>query len=165
MNSIMQAISHGITTFAQGVHIAYTIAIYIACAISLYSIARNNQVKYSWIAFIPIVQYAIIGCLTEEYLLKGFRIKKLTVVLPLLFLLQIALEYFGGFWFFLPSLFLNAILALLLHKFFFLTDPKHALIFAFLCLFGKLPLTIILFFMRNKPQIMSAAAFPYPFGI
>ena len=57
--------------FFMGAHLAfravYALFLYAASAVSLYQIAKNNSVPNPWIAFIPILQYYIIGSLCGIY--------------------------------------------------------------------------------------------------
>ena len=59
--------------FFMGAHlifrVVYTLLLYAASAVSLYQIAKNNSVPNPWIAFIPVLQYYIIGSLCEEYMM------------------------------------------------------------------------------------------------
>lgn len=132
---------------------------YFAMAFSLYRIAINNQVRHPWLAFVPILQYAIIGMLCEEYLLFGYRIRPLAAVVVGLGFLQIFSSLLG-----IIQLIINLFLALVLHKFYYLFDPRKALLYTLLSMLGQLPIAIILFFLKDKPVCMSAAAYPYPFG-
>ncbi len=143
--------------------VLYSIAVYAACAYSLYIIAKRNGVRYPFLAFVPIVQYYVIGSICEEYELLGYRIKRLDVVLCLLLLVQ-SLGGLGGMPGMLFSLVANIFITLVLHKFFYLFVPENAFIFAVLSLFGRLPLAIILFLIKDKPMQMSAGAYPYPFA-
>ena len=142
--------------------VLYAIVLYAACAYSLYIIAKRNAVKYPFLAFVPIVQNYVIGSVCEEYELLGYRIKRLDIVLCVLALVQ-SLGLIAGMPGMLFNLAANILMALVLHKFFYLFVPQHAFIFAILSLFGRLPLAIILFIIKEKPMQMSAAAYPYPF--
>ncbi len=57
--------------------ILIAIAVYVITAIGLYKIGARNGVKNSWLAFIPILQYYVVGSICEEYVLFGYRIKYL----------------------------------------------------------------------------------------
>ena len=153
--------------FFAGVYIMfrciYSIALYLAMAVSLYTIAKNNNVPNPWIAFIPIVQYSIIGSICEEYVIFGFRIRALQWTLVVLELLQVFLSFTIGFLYLPLRIVINILIVLVLHKFFYLFSPQRAFIYAILSLFGRLPLVIILFLIKDYPMCMSAAAFPYPF--
>lgn len=145
-------------------HLLYTVALCAGTAISLYTIAKRQNIPHAWIAFIPVLQYYIIGSLCEEYVLLGMRIRFLQWIIVLLELLQVVLGFLGGILLFPLRIFINLLLVLVLHKFFYLFDPKHAVLYAGLSLLGRLPFVIILFFLRKKPIVMSAGAFPYPFA-
>lgn len=153
--------------FITGVSLVFTIIylllLYGGTAICLYKIAVNANVRNKWLAFVPILQFYIIGSICEEYEIKGFTIKHLEWVLCLVVLLNI----FCGFsMFFLTKiiqLLLTVFMALVMHKFCFLYDPKRAFLYAILCVFGKIPLLIVLFLLRDKPMTMSQGAYSYPF--
>ena len=151
--------------FIRGIDIIFTImyqfVIYAGCAYSLFVIAKRNGVKLSFLAFIPCVQYYVVGSICEEYEIKGFRIKQLGLVMVLLSVIQTAgsLTFSGALFSFAAGI----LTALIFHKFFYLFEPQNAFIYALLSMF-ELPRVIILFLMRNKPMQMSAAAYRYPFG-
>ncbi len=144
--------------------IIYTTILYLAASYSLFIIAKRNGVGGKYLAFIPVFQFYIIGSLCEEYLLMGHRIRHLQWVVVFLELLQIYLSFFSGFFFAPVRLVVNAFTALILHKFFYLFVPQRATLYALLAMFGRLPLVILLFVMKDKPMQMSAGAYPYPFG-
>lgn len=144
--------------------IIYAVAIYAASAYSLYIIARRNAVPCPFLAFVPIVQFYIIGSICEEYVLWGYRIRKLAIVMCLLVLVRALSGIVTGMSGFAFNLVSTILMALILHKFFYLFKPQHALIFAILSLFDMLPIAIILFFIKDMPMQMSAGAYPYPFA-
>lgn len=146
------------------VNVIYTLALYAGMAYSLYYIAKGNNVPHPWIAFIPVLQYYIIGSLCEEYVVLGFRIRHLQWSMVGLELLQTLLGFLGGFLLFPLRILVNLLLVLVLHKFFYLFEPRRAVFYAFLTMLGRLPLTILLFLLKDKPMVMSAGAFPYPFA-
>lgn len=154
--------------FFMGAHLAfraiYTLLLYAASAVSLYQIAKNNSVPNPWIAFIPILQYYIIGSLCEEYMIRNYRIPHLEWFMVLLELLQMLLGMVDGFFLVPLRILVNLLLVLFLHKFFYLFTPSRASIYAVLSLFGRLPLVVLLFFMKDKPLVMSGGAYPYPFS-
>ena len=43
-----------------------TLLAYVLSSVSLYKIGVNNNVKYPWLAFVPIAHYYIIGSICEE---------------------------------------------------------------------------------------------------
>ncbi len=145
-------------------NLVYTLALYAGMAVSLYAIAKNNNVRHAWLAFVPVLQYYIIGTLCEEYVVFGFRIRCLQWSMVGLELLQTFLGFFGGFLFFPVRILVNLLLVLVLHKFFYLFDPRRAVLYALLTMLGRLPLVILLFVIKDKPMVMSAGAFPYPFA-
>ena len=150
--------SNCMLTFLTGVtltiHLIVDLALYLCIAFSLWNIARTNHLSFAWIAFVPFLQYAIIGTLCEEYILWGVRIRPLSLILVGLNFLQFFLSLISGF--FLLNILLN-------HKFFYLFHPERAMFYAALSMLGEIPLAIFLFLLRDKPIQMSAAAYPYPF--
>ncbi len=136
------------------------IVLYVLSTISLYSIGKRASVKHLWIVFIPIVQYFIIGEICEEYQLLGFRIKRLGFVLVFLFVLELLLQLARSS---LLLLVVSALKALIFHKFYSLFSCKHILLYTVLSTLGNIPLTIILFLIKDAPMYMSAAAYRYPF--
>ncbi len=144
--------------------IIYSVILYLAGSVSLYFIAKRNNVRGKWLAFLPVVQYYIIGSICEEYILARRRIRFLQWIMPLLALLQIYFSLFSGFFFAPAKLVVNVLMALFLHKFFYLFVPGRATLYAVLSLLGRIPFVIILFLVKDKPMVMSAGAYPYPFG-
>ncbi len=139
---------------------AFYIVLYIFMSISLYSIGKRSSVKHLWFAFVPLLQYYIIGEICEEYQFLGFRIKKLGLLTALLFFLEFAIEFSR----FTPLLIVVAIFkALIFHKFYSLFTQRRALLYTAISTLGSIPLTIILFLIKDAPMYMSAAAYRYPF--
>ncbi len=144
--------------------IGYELLVYVLSAYSLYLIARRNNVRFPYLAFVPIVQYSIIGSICEEYVLRGYRIRRLSIVICLLFLVQAACNIATSAAAIPFSIASTALLALIMHKFFYLFKPQNALFFAVITLLGPLPLAIVLFLVKDAPMQMSAGAYPYPFA-
>ena len=144
--------------------IIYNILIYAACAYSLYVIGKKNNVSNSWLAFIPILQYYIIGSICEEYEILGYRIKNLQWVLCVIAGVQMLASVSTVFGAGIIGILAGLLIALILHKFFYLFDPPKATVYALLCVFGRLPLAIVLFIIKNQYIQMSAGAYPYPFA-
>lgn len=137
------------------------IAGYVVCAISLYRIGKRCGVKNAWLAFVPILQFYVIGSICEEYIFLGYRITKLEWILC-------ALIFVGG----IKGAFIIGIISFaarifslfVLHKFFYLFNPHRAMIYTVLSMLGTLPLAIILLLLRDTPIQMSQGAYPYPFA-
>ncbi len=140
----------------------FSIACYIMSAIGLYSIAKNNHVDNPWIAFIPIVQFYIIGKMIREYQLFGHVIGHTEWIIVLLSLIETAAAFIPIFGF-LIGLAANILRLLLLHKFFYLFDPGRALLYTILCILGSLPLAIILLVLKNKQSTLTPGTYQYPF--
>ncbi len=145
-------------------NIIYAVLVFAVCGYSLFIIARRNNVKGSWLAFVPIFQYYIIGSICEEYQLLGVRLKKLQWVMCGLAFLQVLASLSTVFGAGIIGFLTGIVIALIMHKFFYLFSPERAMIYAILCVFGRLPLAIILFLIKDKPMQMSAGAYPYPFA-
>lgn len=154
--------------FILGIRLAFRIifdiVVYAVCAGSLYVIANRNSVKYPYLAFIPIVQYYVIGAICEEYVIKGYRIKNLSLMMCVFLLIQTFSGFLGYGAAFLVEIVVGALVALIMHKFYYLFVPQYALPLALASLIGgRFVLAIILFFIKDKPMCMSAAAYRYPF--
>lgn len=143
---------------------AYTVLVYAVCAYSLFVIGKRNNVKNSWLAFVPVFQYYIIGSICEEYQLLGVRIKRLEWTMCGLALIQILARFSTVQGAGIIGLAVGIIIALIMHKFFYLFSPEKAFIYALICVFGRLPLAIVLFLIKDRPMQMSAGAYPYPFA-
>lgn len=144
--------------------VAMSIASYVLSAVALYSIGKNNGVRYPWLAFVPFAQYYVIGSICEEYRIFGVNIKPLWLILPLLLLLQSAAALIPSYILFLPGLVIGIFMALIMHKFFYMFEPSRAFVLALLCLFGRLTTGLALFIIRDMRLQMSQGAYPYPFG-
>lgn len=137
------------------------VAGYVVCAISLYRIGKRCGVKNAWLAFVPILQFYVIGSICEEYVFLGYRITKLAwIMCALMFLGKIN----GGFLLGIISLAARVLSLLVLHKFFYLFNPRRAMLYTALSILGDLPLAIILLLLRDTPMQMSQGAYPYPFA-
>lgn len=141
-----------------------SISAYALSSVSLYRIAVNNNVKYPWLAFVPIIHYYIIGSICEEYRLFGVTIKQLWLVMPLLLLLQVSLTALSSLFAFVPGVIIAIVIALIMHKFFYLFIPERAFLLALICLFGNLAAALALFWIKDMRVQMSGGAYPYPFG-
>lgn len=141
-----------------------TLAAYVLSSVSLYKIGVNNNVKYPWLAFVPIAHYYIIGSICEEYRLMGVTIKQLGTVMPLLLLAQVLLSAASSFFAFVPGIIIGILIALIMHKFFYLFDPSKAFVLAIICLFGHTATSLALFYIKDMRIQMSSGAYPYPFG-
>lgn len=156
-------ILHAFGTLGFFVQTAYILVIYLANSLSLYAIAIGNNVPKPWLAFIPFVQFYIVGVITEEYYIYKFKIPKLSILMSIIMLAQALSNYLPRFLFFPIPILLNILVALILHKFFYLFEPRRATIYAFFCILGNIPMTICFFLLRNKQMIMSGGAYRYPF--
>lgn len=59
------------------------IALYVLMAIGLYGLAKNEGTGNEWFAFIPILQFYIIGKILKELKIGSYTIPQLELVLPL----------------------------------------------------------------------------------
>ena len=148
-----------LSTIVMILNMAYIVGVYVFTAFSLYKIAVNNNVKNPWIAFIPIFQYYIIGDICEEYVILGYNIRHLKWVMVGFN----AMQYLSGLVAVLQLL-VNLLLALILHKFYYMLDQKNALIYAVISVLGRLPMAVILFMLKDRRVTMSSGAYPYPFA-
>ena len=94
----------------------------------------------------------------------GVTIKQLGIVMPLLLLVQVSLSAVSSFFAFVPGIIIGIVVALIMHKFFYLFDPTKAFILAIICLFGHLATALTLFYIKDMRIQMSSGAYPYPFG-
>ncbi len=134
------------------------VAVYVISAISLFNIGNRCGVKYSWFAFVPILQFYIIGSICEEYVLFGYRVKQLPWIICAIMLLQTIFQST------IIGVLATILSLLVLHKFFYLFNPQRALLYTILCVFGMLPLAVILLLLKDAPIQMSAGAYQYPFA-
>ncbi len=142
----------------------YAVCLYLFMGYSLYHIAIRQHVRHPWIAFVPFLQFYIMGSLCEDYRISFHRITHLQWVMAGFALLQTLLPFVGGLSFYLLRIAINLLMALFYHKFFYLFAPGKAVLFALLSFFNRLPLALILFWIKDKPMVMSAGAYPYPFS-
>lgn len=149
-------------SFSIILSLLFYIGIYAVTAYSLYRIAKNCNVNCKFMAFIPVLQFYIIGAICEEYVIKGIYLRKMQWIMVGIFVLKFLLQFAIGFGASILSIALNLITALFFHKFFFLFTPQRAAIYTLFAILGDLPLTIILYLLKDKPMLMSAGAYPYP---
>lgn len=64
---------------------AFSIALYILTALGLYTIARRRGIRKPWLAWIPVVNSWIVGCISDQYryVVKGQNKSKRKVLLVL----------------------------------------------------------------------------------
>lgn len=138
------------------------LAVYGLTAFSLYRIAKNNQIRYAWLAWIPFVQFSLIGAVIEEYRIFNRTIPHAEWIILLLScsgLISTFVPFFG--W--AIALAMNLLRLLFLHKFFTMLAPERAGVYTLLCVFGNIPLAIILFLCRDRQLWMSPGSYRYPF--
>ncbi len=139
---------------------------YIISAVCLHKIAVRNDINPAWIAYIPILQFFIIGKAIEEYSVFGYRIPKtqwtIFIVIVLKYLTTL-IPHFG----IILGIIVTALWVLFLHKFFYLFDSRRAFLYALLCILGdvlvNIPLIILLIILRDKTMVNSPATYEYPF--
>ncbi len=147
---------------AYSLNIIYIIAIYVFSAFCLYKIAKNNNLSEPWMAFVPFLQYYIIGELCEEYIIFGYRIKNMRWVVVLFELIRTTVSFASGFLLFPIRIVVSLAYALIMHKFFYILNPERALIYSIIAMIGKLPMAIVLFLSRDERVTVSAAAYKHP---
>ena len=59
------------------------ITLYVLLALGLYGIAKNESLGNEWFAFIPILQFYIVGKVLKELKIGSYVIPSLEIVLPL----------------------------------------------------------------------------------
>ena len=149
-------------SFSIILSLLYYIGIYAVSAYSLYRIAKNCNVSYKFMAFIPVFQFYVVGAICEEYVIKGVYLRKMQWIMVGIFVLRFLLRFTVGIGTSVLSIASSLIMALFFHKFFFLFTPQRAAIYTLFAILGDLPLTIILYLLKDKPMVMSAGAYPYP---
>lgn len=122
------------------------IALYVVYSYSLYKMAMKQGIENSWLAFIPIAQYYIIGKLIKTLKVFDYLIPQIEVVLPLA---TVAVMVFGRIAFIGTILWLaNYILVLFaLNKLYKLYKPENATLYTILSIFG---ITVPFIFLSIK---------------
>jgi len=59
------------------------IGLYVLFALGLYGLAKNERTGNEWFAFIPILQFYIIGKILKEIKISTYKVPMLELVLPL----------------------------------------------------------------------------------
>ena len=139
-----------IFTVAMLIFVLICIALYIIFAYSLYKMAINAGLENPWMAWIPILQWYILGKLIKSLKIGSYDIPSIELVLPIATLLVMVLnriEVIGS----LLSL-ANFILTLFaLNKLYKMYKPEQATLFTILSIFG-LPIPFIFMSIKDlKP--------------
>ena len=139
-----------IFTVAMLIFVLICIALYIIFAYALYKMAINAGLENPWMAWIPILQWYILGKLIKSLKIGNYDIPSIELVLPIATLLVIVLnriEVIGS----LLSL-ANFILTLFaLNKLYKIYKPEQATLFTILSIFG-LPIPFIFMSIKDlKP--------------
>lgn len=127
---------------------------YLLQAVALYSLAKKNNIKNAWRAFIPVVQISILGDLIDNRV-WGFGHAGLLLALGQLILLL-------GYFFHL-NIWIMAILAIVyfvylesaMSQFYKDYEPYKGILFFMLGLFFPFTIPIWLFVMRKKVKGMA----------
>jgi hypothetical protein len=132
------------------IFVLISIAFYVIFAYALYKMAVNAALENSWMAWIPILQWYILGKLIKTLKIGNYDVPSIELVLPVASLLVIVLnriEIIGS----LLSL-ANFILTLLaLNKLYKMYKPDQATLFTVLSIFG-LPIPFIFMSIKDlKP--------------
>jgi hypothetical protein len=125
-----------------------TIAIlilYFIRSIGLYTLAKNNDRSFAWLAFIPFGCFFIYGIILKRTKLFGVEVDHPEYLLPAL-LLSSFLPYVGPF---ATVLFILCKLGLL-YRIYEMKVPKYAITFLVLSIFMPLAEPFILYGIRNK---------------
>lgn len=132
------------------IFVLISIAFYVIFAYALYKMAVNAALENPWMAWIPILQWYILGKLIKTLKIGNYDIPSIELVLPVASLLVIVLnriEIIGS----LLSL-ANFILTLFaLNKLYKMYKPDQATLFTVLSIFG-LPIPFIFMSIKDlKP--------------
>lgn len=139
-----------IFTLSILIFVLISIAFYVIFAYALYKMAVNAALENPWMAWIPILQWYILGKLIKTLKIGNYDVPSIELVLPVASLLVIVLnriEIIGS----LLSL-ANFILTLLaLNKLYKMYKPDQATLFTVLSIFG-LPIPFIFMSIKDlKP--------------
>jgi len=100
------------------------IVMYILKSIGLYRMGKDNEIKYSWLAWIPYGDNYILGSIVKKIELGGFKIPRLEILLPTLELLIIPVCVLTNVDFILIVLYW-ALLNLTLFKLYLMYSPEN----------------------------------------
>ncbi len=158
------------------IYFAIILAVYILRAIGLYKLAKNRGINNAWLAWIPVGDAYIMGCLSEASPYMKHKFPKMHVIYPSIMGGFIFLTITLMFGFFLPNitsvygllfpllvyglLFLAAIFIRLVHSFILyhiykIYDPDNVILFLVLSIVMSIDF-IFLFVIRNKVPLYVA---------
>lgn len=147
--AISEAFNTSVLSFSMILALILFTLWYLLQALALYSLAKKNDIKGAWKAFIPIVQISILGELIDNKV-WGFGHAGLILALGQLILL---LGYLFNI-----NIWILTILALIyfvyiesaMNQFYKNYEPYKGILFFMLGLFFPFTIPIWLFVMRNK---------------
>lgn len=143
---------------------------YILTGIGLYAIANRRGIDRPWLAWVPMLNVYLVGCISDQYqaMVKGKQKNKRTVLLVLCMILLIAFcamhlaapapaETGDGLPFlliFVPAWCSGAVLVvvlfLALYDLYMSCDPQNAVLFLVLSIVLSVTQPFFLFFCRKK---------------
>ncbi len=121
------------------------LVLYFLRAIGLYTIAKNRNRSFAWLAFIPFGCFFIYGIILKKTKLFGVEIDHPELLLPAL-LLSSFLPYVGPF---ASVLFILCKFGLL-YRIYEMQAPRHAILYLILSIFIPVAPAIILFGIKDK---------------
>ncbi len=136
---------------------------YIFNAIGLYTMAKNRQFDYPWLAFIPTANnYLMGGLINDQVSIGSFNIPYAKIFLTLLSFASAIImttlgmiPYLGSVLIILISLAIAFYYYAALFRLFTLYDQKHSLAFLVLSIFFPFLKAIFIFTIRNKEAVDS----------
>ena len=128
------------------------IAAYVLTALGLYKIAQKRGIENAWLAWIPVVQFYIVGVIIKEVKLGTLTIPRMDLVLPLGAVAVAVLSWIPV----LGWLLLIAYYALCIYSLFLLYKeyvPDQAVLYTVLSAIGLF--AIFIFIIRDKEPVAS----------
>ena len=80
--------------------LAFSIVCYVLRSVGMYSIAKRRRINHPWMAWVPVVDYYLLGCVSDQYhyVVKGENKSKRKVLLVLSIIYWVAyIVYMGLF--------------------------------------------------------------------
>lgn len=131
------------------------IGFYILFSIGLYKLAKNANIEYPWLSWIPVGNFYILGKLVKNVKVSQYLIPSLELILPIGFIVQYLLRNVTVIGFILQLAFYILTL-IVLYKLYSMYRPQYATAWIILSIFA-LPVPIIIFIMRNDTPVNSGS--------
>lgn len=64
--ALMESVAEGSTVFSN-LSSLVSLAAYVFCALSLYTIAQRRGIKNAWLAWVPVINVWILGSISDQY--------------------------------------------------------------------------------------------------